>query len=151
MHTPLPAEHLTDTPRRVIRALFEWRWSAIGFFLCFFTFLMVIAYAWPPSYTANATVLVKAGRHNAPEGTATTSEFMRLQSSPEDVISEINVMLSRPVLDAVATDLEAWRPGGETKRASGPSWKVSKIGAVVSASSQSWTPTNDSSPSCPKN
>jgi len=119
MHTPLPAEHLTDTPRRVIRALFEWRWSAIGFFLCFFTFLMVIAYAWPPSYTANATVLVKAGRHNAPEGTATTSEFMRLQSSPEDVISEINVMLSRPVLDAVATDLEAWRPGGETKKGFG--------------------------------
>ncbi len=119
MDTPAPNTRSTDTPRRILRAIFEWRWSAIGFFITFFTFLMFIAYFWPPSYTAKASVLVKAGRENAPEGTTQSTEGLRLSSTAEDVISEINVMLARPVLDNVATRLEEQQKEKKKKKGFG--------------------------------
>jgi len=106
MQAPNNTDQINDTPRRLIRAVFQYWKSGLGFFVVFFTFLMVLAYTIPPSYTAHASVLVKSGRENAPEGTASTSEYLRLISSAEEVISEISIMLSRPVLKQVAINLE---------------------------------------------
>jgi uncharacterized protein involved in exopolysaccharide biosynthesis len=90
-----------------VRALFQWRYSALVFFICFFSFLMTLAYVLPESFTAKANVFVKAGRQNAPEGTSTTiSESARLTLSPEDVVSETMIMLSRPALEYAVNILE---------------------------------------------
>ncbi len=109
MTPPITNERSNDTARRLVRAVFQWWMSGLLFFIIFFSFLMFLAYNLPASYTAKASVLVKSGRENAPDGTATTSEAVKLTASAEDVISEINIMLSRPVLKQVVDDLEGWR------------------------------------------
>ncbi len=96
----------TDTARRVVRALFQWRYSALIFFVCFFSFLMTLAYILPESFTAKANVFVKAGRENAPEGSLASNESIRLTLTPEDVISESMIMLSRPSLEYAVDILE---------------------------------------------
>ncbi|RMH03705.1 MAG: hypothetical protein D6702_05295 [Planctomycetota bacterium] len=110
--TTLPQpEHRADTPRRVIRALFEFRWSMIGFFVVFFALMMVIAYFFPPIWEAEAKVLVKAGRQNAPTSVPyPTATVPRLDVTMEDVVSEISIMLSEPVVHEVAERLRAQAP-----------------------------------------
>ena len=60
---------------------------------------MTLAYILPESFTAKANVFVKAGRENAPEGSLASNESIRLTLTPEDVISESMIMLSRPSLE----------------------------------------------------
>lgn len=116
MNTTLPTERRTDTPRRVIRALFEFRWAMLGFFLAFFVFLMLIAYNFPPIWEGTAQVLVKSGRPNAPTDVAVVNPQARLDTTLEDVVSEMTIMRSEPVLRQVADRLRA--PGeGEEKEA----------------------------------
>ncbi len=89
-----------DAQRRLLRTLFEYRWTAVGFFLTFLGFLMVIAYWFPPLYQVRATVLVKPGREKAPllqVPLAVASP--NLSPALEDLNSEIEIILSRPVLE----------------------------------------------------
>ncbi|KAA3605785.1 MAG: hypothetical protein DWQ01_18450 [Planctomycetota bacterium] len=98
------SERKTDTQRKLIRALFQWRWTAIGFFVVFFGFLMLIAYTFPPMYQVEAKVLVKPGRQNAPELPVSMSDSAGFfVTSQEDVNSEIEILMSRAVR-AVAVD-----------------------------------------------
>ncbi len=116
MNSPvIPHERPTDTPRRVIRALFEWRWSAIGFFAVFYTLLMLIAYNFPPLYEGEGHILIKAGRASAPEGVPMLANQMGLSLNDEDVVSEINIFLSEDVRARVADRLLAEAGEDETE------------------------------------
>ncbi len=107
MSTNPQTERRTDTPRRVIRALFEFRKAMLGFFVVFFAFLMLIAYVFPPIWEVKGQVLVKSGRQNAPAGVAMSNAGARLDTNMEDVVSEMTIMMSEPVLQRVAERLLA--------------------------------------------
>ncbi len=107
MTTPPQSERRTDTPRRVIRALFEFRKAMLGFFVVFFVFLMLIAYNFPKIWEAEGKVMVKSGRQNAALGVASANVGVRLDTTMENVVSEMGIMLSEPVLSRVAERLLA--------------------------------------------
>lgn len=93
----------SDGMRRIVRTLFEWPWTALGFFVLFFGFLVLIAYVFPPLYEVRALVLVKSGAEKSPlmylplgRGPASN-----LSTSLEDVNSEIAILTSRPVVEEV--------------------------------------------------
>lgn len=89
-----------DAQRRLFRTLFQYRWTAIGFFVAFMAFLMVIAYLFPPLYQVRATVLVKPGREKAPLLQVPLSAAMpNFNPALEDLNSEVEILLSRPVLE----------------------------------------------------
>ncbi len=116
MTAPPNTERRTDTPRRVIRALFEFRKAMLGFFVLFFAFLMIIAYNFPPIWEVEGKVLVKSGRYKAPTGVATANTAARLDATMEDVVGEMTIMLSYPVRQRTAERLMA-EQGLEEKEA----------------------------------
>lgn len=101
---PSASPRRADGVRRVIRTLFERRWTAIGFFVGFFAFLMLIGYLFPPIYKVRGRVLVKSGREKLPVLQVPMAGRMgaQLTTTLEDVNSEIAILTSRPVIaDAV--------------------------------------------------
>lgn len=119
----------TDAQRRLVRTLFQWRWTAIWFFALFMGFTLMIAYWFPPIYKVEAKLLVKAGRQMEPVVAMPMAQAgAAFRTSLEDVNSEIEIMLSRPVMERAADAIIAEQgPPDPSKKPSSP------VGAALDA------------------
>jgi len=98
-----------DSVRQVVRALFAYRFTALGFFALFFGFLLLIGYWFPPLYLGRALILVKPGRELLPQSIVpiTMAPTGNVPATIETVNSEVAILTSRPVLEAVVDRLLA--------------------------------------------
>jgi len=107
-----------DASRRLVRTLFEQRWTALLFFVAFFGFVMLIAYQFPPLYKVQAKVLVKAGRQMTPllQTPLVSGGGGKVAATMEDVNSEIEILTSRPVFEAAVDKLGEESPEAREKK-----------------------------------
>jgi len=107
--------------KETLTILFRRKWHAVGFFALMVGFPMAISYVMSPKYEAKATLLLTSGREKKPfVPTEKDSRTPFMQVSMEDVGSEVELLLSRPVLaavvDANGLDRECHPDRSETKK-----------------------------------
>mgnify|MGYP001585360689 CR=1 FL=1 len=88
--------------KELLTIFFRRKWHAIFFFIFMVTVPMMLAYILPPKYEAKATLLLTPGREKKPflpDEKDARASFM--QVSMEDVGSEVELLLSYPVLSVV--------------------------------------------------
>jgi len=101
--------------RRVLYTLFKRKWTIVIFLVAMVVVVMGLSYVLPPKYNASAKVLIKPGTEHAPFYPWATAEQVRPtgQLSQSDVMSEIQLMYSRPVLARVVSEVGLTRAPGE--------------------------------------
>ncbi|HKQ98583.1 MAG TPA: Wzz/FepE/Etk N-terminal domain-containing protein, partial [Candidatus Polarisedimenticolia bacterium] len=88
--------------KEILTVLFRRKWQAIGFFAIAAGLPVLMSYVLPPRYEARATLLLTPGRYKKPfVPTERDSRTPFMQVSMEDVGSEVEILLSRPVLSEV--------------------------------------------------
>ncbi|HUD72547.1 MAG TPA: Wzz/FepE/Etk N-terminal domain-containing protein, partial [Dongiaceae bacterium] len=88
--------------KEILTVLFRRKWHALGFFVVAAGLPIVMSYVLPPRYEARATLLLTPGRYKKPfVPTERDSRTPFMQVSMEDVGSEVEILLSRPVLTDV--------------------------------------------------
>jgi len=127
--------------RRVLDTLFKRKWTIVIFLVVVVVVVMGLSYVLPPKYNASAKVLIKPGTEQAPFYPWATAEEVRptSQLTQSDVMSEIQLMYSRPVLARVVSEVGLTRaPSEEASRGplldalSGISEGISKLFAPLS-------------------
>jgi succinoglycan biosynthesis transport protein ExoP len=127
--------------RRVLYTLFKRKWTIVIFLVVVVVVVMGLSYVLPPKYNASAKVLIKPGTEQAPFYPWATAEEVRptSQLTQSDVMSEIQLMYSRPVLARVVSEVGLTRAPGEAASRgplldalSGISGGISKLFAPVS-------------------
>lgn len=127
--------------RKVLYTLFKRKWTIVIFLVAVVVVVMGLSYVLPPKYNASAKVLIKPGTEQAPFYPWATAQEVRpiSQLSQSDVMSEIQLMYSRPVLARVVSEVGLTRaPGKEASRGplldalSGISEGISKLFAPLS-------------------
>jgi len=93
--------------RRILHALFKRKWTIVIFLVVVVVVVMGLSYLLPAKYNASAKVLIKPGTEQAPFYPWATAEEVKLTSqlTQSDVMSEIQLMFSRPVLAKVVSEL----------------------------------------------
>jgi len=101
--------------RRVLNTLFKRKWTIVIFLVVVVVVVMGLSYVLPPKYNASAKVLIKPGTEHSPFYPWATAEDVRptSQLSQSDVMSEIQLMYSRPVLARVVSEVGLTRAPGE--------------------------------------
>src|SRR5439155_13280633 len=117
-----------------VTVLFRRRRHVAAFFLFMAGVPVLLSYVLPPRYQATASLLLTSGREKKPfVPTERDSHTPFLQVSMEDVGSEVEILLSRPVLAAVVDaqhlDQECHPDRSETAR-----WLACSAGRAVKAS-----------------
>jgi uncharacterized protein involved in exopolysaccharide biosynthesis len=97
--------------KETLTILFRRKWHALGFFALMIGLPLGLAYVLPPKYEGKATLLLTSGREKKPfVPTDRDSSTPFMQVSMEDVGSEVEILLSRPVLTAVVDRTHLDRP-----------------------------------------
>jgi len=99
--------------KEILTALFVRKRHAITFFLFVVIGAMSLAYVLPPEYEAEGKIIVTTGREKKPFiPSEKNSRTGFMQVSMEDVGSEVEILLSQPVVAAVvdANHLDADHP-----------------------------------------
>ncbi|MFQ5868788.1 MAG: GumC family protein [Candidatus Zixiibacteriota bacterium] len=101
--------------RRILNTIFKRKWTIVIFLVAMVVVVMGLSYVLPPKYNASAKVLIKPGTEQAPFYPWATAEEVRptSQLSQSDVMSEIQLMYSRPVLARVVSEVGLTRAPGE--------------------------------------
>jgi len=88
--------------KEMLTVLFRRKWHAAAFFLLIAGVPVALSYVLPARYEATATLLLTPGRYKKPfVPTERDSRTPFMQVSMEDVGSEVEILLSRPVLSEV--------------------------------------------------
>jgi len=88
--------------KEILTILFRRKWHAVAFFLMVAGVPLALSYVLPARYEATATLLLTPGRYKKPFiPTERDSRTPFMQVSMEDVGSEVEILLSRPVLAEV--------------------------------------------------
>jgi len=88
--------------KEILTVLFRRKWHALGFFVLIAGVPLALSYVLPARYEATATLLLTPGRYKKPfVPTERDSRTPFMQVSMEDVGSEVEILLSRPVLAEV--------------------------------------------------
>jgi uncharacterized protein involved in exopolysaccharide biosynthesis/Mrp family chromosome partitioning ATPase len=88
--------------KEILTVLFRRKWHVIGCFLMLAGLPVLLSYVLPARYEATATLLLTPGRYKKPfVPTERDSRTPFMQVSMEDVGSEVEILLSRPVLAEV--------------------------------------------------
>lgn len=101
--------------RRILYTLFKRKWTIIIFLVVVVVVVVGLSYILPPSFSASAKVLIKSGTEQAPFYPWATAEEVRMnpELTQNDVMSEIQLMYSRPVLARVVGELGLTRASEE--------------------------------------
>ncbi len=101
--------------RRILNTLFKRKWTIVIFLVAVVVVVMGLSYVLPPKYNVSAKVLIKPGTEQAPFYPWATAEDVRptSQLTQSDVMSEIQLMYSRPVLARVVSEVGLTRAPGE--------------------------------------
>jgi succinoglycan biosynthesis transport protein ExoP len=127
--------------RRILYTLFKRKWTIVIFLVVVVVVVMALSYILPPRYNASAKVLIKPGTEQAPFYPWAPAGEVRPagQLSQSDVMSEIQLMYSQPVLARVVSEVGLTRaPTEEASRGplvdaiSGISEGISKLLASLS-------------------
>ncbi len=89
----------------ILKILFRRRYHVIVFFLSMVFIPMTLAYILPPKYKAEAKIYLRPGAYKKPfMPTESNSRMSFIQVSMEDVGSEAEVILIRPILEKVVDE-----------------------------------------------
>lgn len=95
--------------KNILSILFRRKREAALFAICMVLFPLSISYVLTEKYESAATVLLTAGRFKKPFlPTEKDSQTGFIQVSMEDVASEVELLMSRPVLEKVVKDNELY-------------------------------------------
>jgi len=89
---------------RTLQGLFRRRWIVVNFLAATVLVIMGASYVFPPVYSASAKLLVIPGSENLPIFTLSSTVADRVPTTSlqvEDVLSEMELMQSRPILERV--------------------------------------------------